>query len=187
RTLGFIFGIARGVLLVSIAYLLLDVSVQPNDRPAWIREAKSEPYLQQGADLLRTMLPEQFKLRSASAADELIRSVDPRDDAAALAALGLHALQHRGQEAAGIVAYDGEQFSAHRGPGLVSDNFSSKEVIDRLPGSAAIGHVRYATTGEVAPRNIQPLFADFEFGGLAICHNGNLTNSYQLRRQLVRR
>ncbi|MGE5271991.1 MAG: amidophosphoribosyltransferase [Thiohalocapsa sp.] len=108
-------------------------------------------------------------------------------DAAALTALGLHALQHRGQEAAGIVAYDGRQFSAHRGPGLVSDNFSSKEVIARLPGAMAIGHVRYATTGEVALRNIQPLFADFEFGGLAICHNGNLTNSYQLRRQLVRR
>ncbi len=108
-------------------------------------------------------------------------------DAAALTALGLHALQHRGQEAAGIVAYDGEQFNAHRGPGLVSDNFSSKDVIARLPGAMAIGHVRYATTGEVALRNIQPLFADFDFGGLAICHNGNLTNSYQLRRQLVRR
>jgi amidophosphoribosyltransferase len=108
-------------------------------------------------------------------------------DAAALVALGLHALQHRGQEAAGIVAYDVEQFNAHRGQGLVSDNFSSKEVIERLRGSAAIGHVRYATTGEVALRNVQPLFADFEFGGLAICHNGNLTNSYQLRRQLVRR
>src|SRR5208282_3547091 len=108
-------------------------------------------------------------------------------DAAALTALGLHALQHRGQEATGIVAYDGEQFSAHRGMGHVSDNFSSKEVIGRLRGSAAIGHVRYATTGEVALRNVQPLFADFEFGGLAICHNGNLTNSYQLRRRLVHR
>jgi len=110
-----------------------------------------------------------------------------RPDAAALTALGLHALQHRGQEAAGIVAYDGEQFNAHRALGLVSDNFGSKRIIDRLPGSAAVGHVRYATTGEVALRNVQPLFADFEFGGLAICHNGNLTNSYQLRRQLVRR
>ncbi|TMJ62241.1 MAG: amidophosphoribosyltransferase, partial [Alphaproteobacteria bacterium] len=108
-------------------------------------------------------------------------------DAAALTALGLHALQHRGQEAAGIVAYDGSQFNAHRGPGLVGDNFGSRDVIDRLPGTIAIGHCRYATTGEVAQRNIQPLFADFEFGGLAICHNGNLTNSYQLRRQLVRR
>src|SRR5438874_3914446 len=108
-------------------------------------------------------------------------------DAAALTALGLHALQHRGQEAAGIVAYDGEQFSAHRGPGLVSDNFSSKEVIARLPGAMAIGHCRYATTGEVALRNIQPLFFEIELGGLAICHNGNLTNSYQLRSQLRRR
>src|SRR4029077_1937253 len=106
---------------------------------------------------------------------------------AALAALGLHALQHRGQEAAGIVAYDGEQFHAHRGMGHVGDNFSSKDVIGRLKGHSAIGHVRYATTGEVAMRNVQPLFADFEFGGLAICHNGNLTNSYHLRRQLVRR
>ncbi len=108
-------------------------------------------------------------------------------DAAALTALGLHALQHRGQEAAGIVAYDGEQFSAQRGMGQVSDNFSSKEVIGRLRGHTSIGHVRYATTGEVALRNVQPLFADFEFGGLAIYHNGNLTNSYQLRRRLVHR
>src|ERR1700747_270398 len=108
-------------------------------------------------------------------------------DAAALTALGLHALQHRGQEASGIVAYDGQQFSAHRGPGLVRDNFRSKGVREPLPARVPIGHNRYATTGEVAQRNIQPLFADFEFGGLAICHNGNLTNSYQLRRQLVRR
>ncbi|MGH6989286.1 MAG: amidophosphoribosyltransferase [Stellaceae bacterium] len=106
---------------------------------------------------------------------------------AALTALGLHALQHRGQQAAGIVTWDGEQFHAHRGLGHVGENFSSKDVIQRLPGKAAIGHVRYATTGEVAIRNIQPLFADFEFGGLAICHNGNLTNSWHLRRQLVRR
>jgi amidophosphoribosyltransferase len=108
-------------------------------------------------------------------------------EAAALAALGLHALQHRGQEAAGIVAYDGEQFHAHRGAGHVGENFSSRDVIGRLKGYSAIGHVRYATTGEVALRNVQPLFADFEFGGLAICHNGNLTNSWHLRRQLVRR
>ena len=108
-------------------------------------------------------------------------------EAAALVALGLHALQHRGQEAAGIVTYDGEQFHAHRAMGHVGENFSSKEVIGRLSGHSAIGHVRYATTGEVAMRNVQPLFADFEFGGLAICHNGNLTNSMHLRRQLMRR
>jgi amidophosphoribosyltransferase len=108
-------------------------------------------------------------------------------DAAALTALGLHALQHRGQEAAGIVTYDGEQFNAHRGMGLVGDNFSSKDVVAKLRGYSAIGHVRYATTGEVALRNVQPLYFEIEYGGLAICHNGNLTNSYQLRRQLVKR
>jgi amidophosphoribosyltransferase len=108
-------------------------------------------------------------------------------ESAALAALGLHALQHRGQEAAGIVAYDGRDFHAHRAMGLVGEQFSSKEVIERLRGHSAIGHVRYATTGEVAMRNVQPLYNDFIFGGLAICHNGNLTNSYHLRRQLMRR
>jgi amidophosphoribosyltransferase len=108
-------------------------------------------------------------------------------EAAALVALGLHALQHRGQEAAGIVSYDGKQFPAHRAMGLVGEQFSTKEVIGRLTGHSAIGHVRYATTGEVAMRNVQPLYNDFDFGGFAICHNGNLTNSYHLRRQLMRR
>jgi amidophosphoribosyltransferase len=108
-------------------------------------------------------------------------------EAAALTALGLHALQHRGQEACGIVTFDGESFHAHRALGQVGDNFSSSEIIRRLPGHAAIGHNRYATTGPTHMRNIQPLFADFEFGGFALCHNGNLTNAYQLRRQLVRR
>ena len=108
-------------------------------------------------------------------------------DAAALTALGLHALQHRGQEAAGIVAYDGEHFHAHRGLGHVADHFSAGTVIEKLPGCAAIGHNRYATIGQTLLRNVQPLFADFEFGGFAVGHNGNLTNAYQLRRQLVRR
>ncbi|HIJ37993.1 MAG TPA: amidophosphoribosyltransferase [Rhodospirillaceae bacterium] len=107
--------------------------------------------------------------------------------AASLAALGLHALQHRGQEAAGIVTYDGEMFYSHRGMGHVADNFGSEAVIKRLPGPMAVGHVRYSTTGETMLRNVQPLFADFEFGGLAIGHNGNLTNALTIRKQLVRR
>ena len=109
------------------------------------------------------------------------------EDSSAHTALGLHALQHRGQEAAGIVAYDGTHFNTHRGMGLVGDNFGKEKVIDRLTGSMAIGHVRYSTTGETALRNVQPLFADFEFGGLAIAHNGNLTNAYEMRQDLVRR
>ncbi|WP_119678180.1 amidophosphoribosyltransferase [Indioceanicola profundi] len=107
-------------------------------------------------------------------------------DAAALAALGLHALQHRGQEAAGIVSFDGD-FHAHRSMGQVGDIFGSEQVMRTLKGDAAIGHVRYATTGETALRNVQPLYAEFEFGGFAVAHNGNLTNALQLRRQLVRR
>lgn len=108
-------------------------------------------------------------------------------DAAAMTALGLHALQHRGQEAAGIVSFDDRHFHTHRALGLVGDNFSSEAVIGRLPGTRAIGHVRYSTTGETILRNVQPLFADFEFGGLTIAHNGNLTNAYRIRRALVRR
>jgi amidophosphoribosyltransferase len=108
-------------------------------------------------------------------------------DSAATTALGLHALQHRGQEAVGIVTYDGEQFHSHKALGLVGDNFGSERVISRLPGSAAVGHVRYSTTGETVLRNVQPLFADFEFGGLTIAHNGNLTNAQSVRKSLVRR
>jgi amidophosphoribosyltransferase len=108
-------------------------------------------------------------------------------DAAALTALGLHALQHRGQEASGIVTFDGKSFHTHKATGLVGDNFSERAVIDRLPGGAAIGHNRYSTTGETVLRNVQPLFADFESGGFALGHNGNLTNARKLRRELVRR
>ncbi len=107
-------------------------------------------------------------------------------DAAAITALGLHALQHRGQEAAGIVSYDGKRFHSERRMGLVGDNFSRREVIDRLPGQMAVGHVRYSTTGETIIRNVQPLFAELDAGGFAIGHNGNLTNGLTLRRQLVR-
>jgi amidophosphoribosyltransferase len=108
-------------------------------------------------------------------------------DAAALTALGLHALQHRGQEATGIVTYDGQRFHQQRGLGLVGDNFGDARVIAALPGSSAIGHNRYATTGETILRNVQPLYADFEFGGFAVGHNGNLTNAAEIRRTLVRR
>jgi amidophosphoribosyltransferase len=107
-------------------------------------------------------------------------------DAAAITALGLHALQHRGQEAAGIVSFDGKRFHSERRMGLVGDNFSRREVIDRLPGTTAIGHVRYSTTGETILRNVQPLFAELEGGGFAVGHNGNLTNGLTLRRMLVR-
>ena len=106
-------------------------------------------------------------------------------DAAALTALGLHALQHRGQEAAGIVAFDGERFNSERRLGLVGDHFSSAATIERLPGNSAVGHVRYATTGATILRNVQPLFAELASGGLAVAHNGNLTNGLTLRQELI--
>ena len=107
------------------------------------------------------------------------------EDAAALTALGLHALQHRGQEAAGIVTYDGQHFHSERRLGLVGDNFNKVDVIGRLRGHIALGHVRYSTTGDTILRNVQPLFADLDTGGIALAHNGNLTNALTLRRDLI--
>ncbi len=106
-------------------------------------------------------------------------------EAAAHTALGLHALQHRGQEAAGIVSYDGTKFYPHRELGLVGDIFGTAAVIDKLHGTQAIGHVRYSTTGETLLRNAQPLFAECSFGGFGIAHNGNLTNAMTLREDLI--
>ncbi len=108
------------------------------------------------------------------------------DDAAALTALGLHALQHRGQEAAGIVTYDGSQFISERHLGLVGDQFSNAETIERLKGPYAIGHVRYSTSGDTILRNVQPLFAELDGGGIAVCHNGHFTNAMTLRRKLIK-
>jgi amidophosphoribosyltransferase len=108
-------------------------------------------------------------------------------DAAALTVLGLHALQHRGQEAAGIVSFDGADFHSERHVGLVGDNFTGREVIDRLSGDRAIGHNRYSTHGGSIERNIQPLFAEFSGGGFAVAHNGNLTNAMTLQNRLQRR
>ncbi len=107
-------------------------------------------------------------------------------DAAAITALGLHALQHRGQEAAGIVSFDGHVFHAEKKLGLVGDSFSDRNTIERLHGLSAIGHVRYSTTGETILRNVQPLFAELDGGGFAVAHNGNLTNGLTLRRDLIR-
>lgn len=106
-------------------------------------------------------------------------------DAAAHVVLGLHALQHRGQEASGIVASDGEQFFTHRALGHVADNFGEPGIVEKLRGHFAIGHNRYSTSGESLLRNVQPIFAELSFGGVAIAHNGNLTNAQLLRKELV--
>lgn len=107
------------------------------------------------------------------------------EDAATLTALGLHALQHRGQEAAGIVSYHNKMFHQEKHLGLVGDHYTNPVTLARLPGNRAIGHTRYSTTGEIALRNVQPLFAELKAGGIAIAHNGNLTNGLTLRRKLI--
>lgn len=109
------------------------------------------------------------------------------EDAAVHTALGLHALQHRGQAAAGIVTYDGRQYHSHRSLGLIADNFSTEDVVSLLQGHNALGHNRYATTGATIMRNVQPLFAELDIGGFAVGHNGNFTNTGILRKELVKR
>jgi len=109
------------------------------------------------------------------------------DGAAAMVALGLHALQHRGQEAAGITSFDGAHFHTHRAMGHVAGNFDRDEIIRALSGRVACGHVRYSTTGETALRNVQPLYADLSTGGFAVAHNGNISNAMALKKELIRR
>ena len=107
------------------------------------------------------------------------------EEASVLTTLGLHSLQHRGQEGAGIVSFDGNNFHSVRKQGLVGDNFNNTNILSQLPGKTAIGHVRYSTTGESKPENLQPLFANLAIGGFACAHNGNLTNTYSIKKKLV--
>ena len=107
-------------------------------------------------------------------------------DSAALTALGLHALQHRGQEGCGIVTFDGKNFYSQKRLGLVGDNFTKGKVLEELPGNCAIGHNRYSTTGNNLIKNVQPFFADLHSGGIGIAHNGNLCNALHLRKELVK-
>ncbi|MBB5686917.1 amidophosphoribosyltransferase [Sphingobium boeckii] len=116
-----------------------------------------------------------------------IFGISGAETASAMVALGLHALQHRGQEAAGITSFDGRDFHTHRAMGHVAGNFDRDDIIRGLPGSTACGHVRYSTTGETALRNVQPLYADLASGGFAVAHNGNISNAMKLKRNLVRR
>ncbi len=115
-----------------------------------------------------------------------IFGISNHDDASALVALGLHALQHRGQEGCGIVSFDGKNYHSEKRQGLVGDHFTNPETLKKLPGKFSIGHNRYSTTGETSIRNIQPFFADLHMGGLSVAHNGNLTNALLLRENLVK-
>ncbi len=115
-----------------------------------------------------------------------IFGISNHEDASAMVALGLHALQHRGQEGCGIVSYDGKNYHSEKRQGLVGDQFTDPKILEKLPGDFSIGHNRYSTTGETSLRNIQPFFADLHMGGLSLAHNGNLTNALLLRDNLVK-
>jgi amidophosphoribosyltransferase len=132
------------------------------------------------------ILKKKLKIYNPKLKEECgVFGVSNNNDAAALTALGLHALQHRGQEGCGIVSFDGKKYHSEKRFGLVGDNFNKEKVLKNLLGKHAIGHNRYSTTGENTLRNIQPFFADTNAGGIGVAHNGNLTNSVTLRNKLV--
>ena len=133
------------------------------------------------------MLKKKFKSYNPKLKEECgVFGISNFEDASALTALGLHALQHRGQEGCGIVSYDGKKYYSEKRYGLVGDNFNNEKVLKKLPGNFAIGHNRYSTTGGTTLRNIQPFFADTHAGGIGVAHNGNLTNALTIRQKLVR-
>ena len=132
------------------------------------------------------MQKKKFKIYNPKIKEECgVFGISNTPDASTLTALGLHALQHRGQEGCGIVSFDGKQYHSEKRYGLVGDNFNKEKVLKKLPGKYAIGHNRYSTTGGAALRNIQPFFADTNAGGIGVAHNGNLTNAITLRNELV--
>ncbi len=132
------------------------------------------------------MQKKKFKIYNPKIKEECgVFGISNTSDASTLTALGLHALQHRGQEGCGIVSFDGKQYHSEKRYGLVGDNFNKEKVLKKLPGKYAIGHNRYSTTGGAALRNIQPFFADTNAGGIGVAHNGNLTNAITLRNELV--
>ena len=128
----------------------------------------------------------KFKIYSPKLKEECgVFAISNNPDASTLTALGLHALQHRGQEGCGIVSFDGKKYHSEKRFGLVGDNFNKEKVLKKLPGKFAIGHNRYSTTGGIALRNVQPFFADTNAGGIGVAHNGNLTNAITIRNKLV--
>ena len=134
-----------------------------------------------------TILKKKLKAYNPKLKEECgVFGISNNNDASTLTALGLHALQHRGQEGCGIVSYDGKKYHLEKRFGLVGDNFNKEKVLKKIPGNYAIGHNRYSTTGGTALRNIQPFFADTYNGGIGLAHNGNLTNAVTLREKLVK-
>ena len=194
---GFIFGFFKGYIVSVCLFSIFNWFYPYQNWGISIDEAISFNLINKGSKILIDEFPssEDFidtkeKLKKFNC-DKLreecgIFGISNHNDASAMVALGLHSLQHRGQEGCGIVSYDGKNYHSEKRQGLVGDHFTDQKILEKLPGNFAIGHNRYSTTGETSYRNIQPFFADLHMGGLSVAHNGNLTNALLLRDNLVK-
>ena len=192
---GFFFGFLRAYIISVCIFSVVHIVYNYDKWPTNADKSFIFPYLEKGSNYLLKEFPNEKTYKDSK---EKLKNFNPKlkeecgvfgvsntKDASALTALGLHALQHRGQEGCGIVSFDGKQYFSEKRFGLVGDNFSKEKVLQNLKGDYAIGHNRYSTTGENTLRNIQPFFADTNAGGIGVAHNGNLTNSISLRKKLV--
>ena len=197
KTFGMLFGVFKGYVVSVCIFSILNWFYPFQNWGISAEDAFSFKIINKGSEILIEEFPsgDDFidtkeklkKFKSDKLREECgVFGVSNHEDASSLVALGLHALQHRGQEGCGIVSFDGKSFHSEKRQGLVGDHFTNLETIKKLPGKAAIGHNRYSTTGETSLRNIQPFFADLYHGGLSIAHNGNLTNAITLRNDLVK-
>ena len=192
---GFFFGFIRAYIISVFIFSGVHIVYNHDKWPINSDKSFIFPYLEKGSNYLINEFPNEKTYQDSK---EKLMSFNPRlkeecgvfgisnaKDASALTALGLHALQHRGQEGCGIVTFNGKQYFSEKRFGLVGDNFNKEKLLKKLKGNFAIGHNRYSTTGENSLRNIQPFFADTNAGGIGVAHNGNLTNSISLRNKLV--
>ena len=194
---GFIFGFFKGYLVFICLFTILNWfypyqnwGISAEDAITFNITKKGSEILIEEFPLVKTSLTQKRKLKKFNF-DKLkeecgVFGISNHKEASKLVALGLHALQHRGQEGCGIVSFDGKNYHSEKRQGLVGDHFTDLETLKRLPGEFSIGHNRYSTTGETSLRNIQPFFADLHIGGLSVAHNGNLTNALALREELVK-
>ena len=198
KSFGLLFGVFKGYIVSVCLFSILNWFYPYKNWGISAEDAFTFDLINKGSKILVEEFPssEDFintkekklkKYRSDKLREECgIFGISNHEDASALVALGLHALQHRGQEGCGIVSFDGENYHSEKRHGLVGDHFTESKILKKLPGKFALGHNRYSTTGETSLRNIQPFFADLHMGGLSIAHNGNLTNALILRETLVK-
>ena len=195
KIFGFFFGFVRSYIIAVCVFTTIDIVYNYERWSINVDKSITFVFVEKGSNYLINEFPTQKEQEDAK---EKLRIYNPKlkeecgvfgisntKDASTLTALGLHALQHRGQEGCGIVSFDGMKYHSEKRFGLVGDNFNNEEVLSKLPGNYAIGHNRYSTTGGTTLRNVQPFYADTNAGGIAVSHNGNLTNAITLRNKMV--